>query len=150
MRFTNVRHILCASDLTARSILALKRAAYLAKQAGARLTLLHVVPWEQEERVTRMRANRAYAQLLSHADRALDATTSFEVMIRVGNAREMIAKVSRELDVDLIVVAPPASRRMESIVGTTAERLVRSAKRPVLIAQLDTQDGYRDVAVAAE
>jgi len=150
MRFTNVRHILCTSDLTARSIAALKRAAYLAKRVGARLTLLHVVPREQEERVTRMRANRAYAQLLAHADRAIDPSTSFEVMIRVGNAREVIARMSRELDADLVVIAPPKSRRLQSIVGTTAERLVRSARRPVLIAQLDIQGGYRDVAVAAD
>jgi nucleotide-binding universal stress UspA family protein len=71
-------------------------------------------------------------------------------MIRVGNAREVIAKMSRELDVDLVVIAPPKSRRLQSIVGTTAERLVRSARRPVLIAQLDVQGGYRDVAVAAD
>jgi universal stress protein E len=150
MRFTNVQHILCASDLTQRSVVALRRAAALAKRIGARLTLLHVVPWEQEERMTRMRANRAYAQLLSHADRAIDPATSFEVVIRIGNAREMIAKASRELDVDLVVVAPPKSRRLESIIGTTAERLVRNARRPVLIAQQDVLDDYRDVVVAAD
>lgn len=150
MQFTNVRHILCASDLTARSITALKRAAYLAKRTGARLTLLHVVLWGREERVTRMRANRAYAQLLSHADRALDPTTSFEVMIRIGEVRDTIAKTARELNADLVVVAPPKSRRFDSIIGTTAERLVRGAQRPVLIAQLESQEGYREVAVAAD
>jgi nucleotide-binding universal stress UspA family protein len=97
-----------------------------------------------------MRANRAYAQLLSKVDRTLGSATSVEVIVRRGKAREIIAATANELDADLIVLAAPKSRRLDSIVGTTAERLVRSAKRPVLVVRREVRGGYRNVAIAAD
>lgn len=151
MPFTRgLQRILCATDLSARSTAALRRAGSLARQTGARLTLLHVVDARQPERVARMRANRAYAELLSQADRAFGSAAGFiDVVVRRGNVLEIIATSAREWDADLIVVAAPKSRRLESIVGTTAERLVRTAKLPVLVVRREVQGGYRDVAIAA-
>ena len=60
------------------------------------------------------------------------------------------ASNAREWEADLIVVAAPKSRRLDAIVGTTAERLVRTAKRPVLVVRRDVQGGYRDVAIATD
>jgi universal stress protein E len=152
MPFTRgLQRILCATDLSARSTAALRRAGSLARQTGARLTLLHVVDARQPERVARMRANRAYIELLSQADRAFGSAAGFiDVVVRRGNVLEIIATSAREWDADLIVVAAPKSRRLESIVGTTAERLVRTAKRPVLVVRREVQGGYRDVAIAAD
>jgi nucleotide-binding universal stress UspA family protein len=146
-----VQRILCATDLSARSTAALRRAGSLARQTGARLTLLHVIDARQPERVARMRANRAYVELLSQADRAFGSAAGFiDVVVRRGNVLEIIAASVREWDADLIVVAAPKSRRLESIVGTTAERLVRTAKRPVLVVRREVQGGYRDVAIATD
>jgi CO dehydrogenase/acetyl-CoA synthase epsilon subunit len=50
----------------------------------------------------------------------------------------------------LIRSSPSGSRRLDSIVGTTAERLVRTAKRPVLVVSRDVQDRYGKVAIAAD
>ena len=47
--------IVCATDFTARSDLALSRAALLAQQTGARLTLVHAVDPRRSERVLRAR-----------------------------------------------------------------------------------------------
>ena len=117
-----------------------ERAASLARQTGARLTLLHVIDTRQPERVARMRANRAYVELLSQADRAFGSAAGFiDVVVRRGNILEIIATSAREWDADLIVVAAPKSRRLDSIVGTTAERLVRTAKRPVLVVRREVQ-----------
>jgi nucleotide-binding universal stress UspA family protein len=123
----------------------------LARQTGARLTLLHVIDPEQPERVVRMRANRAYVELLSQADRAFGSEAGFiDVVVRRGNVLEIITTSAREWDADLIVVAAPKSRRLDSIVGTTAERLVRTAKLPVLVVHREVHSGYRDVAIAAD
>jgi universal stress protein E len=147
----DVRRILCATDLTARSKAAWHRAVSLARQTGARLTVLHVVDSDQSERVARMRANRAYVELLSQADRVFGSAAGFiDVVVRRGSVRDVIAKTAHEWDADLIVVAAPKSRRLDSIVGTTAERLVRMSKRPVLVVRRDVQDGYGKVAIAAD
>lgn len=146
-----LQRILCASDLSVRSAETLRRAGLLARQTGARLTLLHVIDTRQPERVARMQANRAYVELLSQADRAFGSGAGFiDVVVRRGSVLEIIAASAREWDADLIVVAAPKSRRLESIVGTTAERLVRTAKRPVLVVRREVQGGYRDVAIAAD
>jgi universal stress protein E len=146
-----LQRILCATDLSARSTAAFRRAASLARQTGARLTLLHVIDAQQPERVARMRANRAYVELLSQADRAFGSAAGFiDVVVRRGNILEIVATSAREWDADLIVVAAPKSRRLDSIVGTTAERLVRMAKRPVLVVRREVQGGYRDVAIATD
>lgn len=145
-----LRHILCATDLTPRSTPAWQRAVALARQTRAKLTLLHVIDSRQPERVARMRANRAYAQLLSKVDRTFGSATSVDVVVRSGKAREIIATTASEWDADLIVLAAPRSRRLDSVVGTTAERLVRTAKRPVLVVRRDVRGSYRNVAIAAD
>ena len=147
----DMRRILFATDLTTRSKAAWLRAASLARQTGARLTVLHVIDSEQSERVARMRANRAYVELLSQADRVFGSAAGFiDVVVRRGRVRDVIAGTAQEWDADLIVVAAPKSRRLDSIVGTTAERLVRTAKRPVLVVRRDMQDSYGNVAIAAD
>lgn len=147
----NLRRILCATDLTVRSKAAWFRAVSLARQTGARLTLLHVIDSQESARVTRMRANRAYVQMLSQVDQAFaPAADLIDVVVRRGNARDVIASTAQECDADLIVVAAPKLRRLDSIVGTTAERLVRTAKRPVLVVRREMQNSYGKVAVAAD
>lgn len=146
-----LRRIVCATDLTVRSTAAWERAASLARRTGARLTLLHVIDPGQPERVARMRANRAYVELLSQADLAFGSAAGFiDVAVRRGNVRDIITRTADEWDADLIVLAAPKSRRLDSIVGTTAERLVRTAKRSVLVVRREMKGGYRQVAIAAD
>jgi nucleotide-binding universal stress UspA family protein len=142
--------LLCATDLSARSTAAWLRAASLARESGARLTLLHVID-PRPERLARRRANRAYVEMLSQADRAFGAAAGFiDVVVRCGGVRRTIATVADEINADLIVVAAPKTRRLDSIVGTTAERLVRTAERPVLVVRREMQDRYGSVAIAAD
>ena len=148
---SSLRRIVCATDLSARSTAAWLRAAALARQTGARLTLLHVIDPRLTERVARRRANRAYVEMLSQADQAFGASAGFiDVVVRRGRVRGTIARIADETAADLLVVAAPKVRRLDSIVGTTAERLVRTAKRPVLVVRREMQGSYRSVAIAAD
>jgi universal stress protein E len=147
----SLHRIVCATDLSARSTAAWLRAAALARQTGARLTLLHVIDPRLPARAARRRANRAYVEMLSQADRAIGATAGFiDVVVRRGRVRGTIARIADEVGADLLVVAAPKLRRFDSIVGTTAERLVRTAKRPVLVVRREMQGSYRSVAIAAD
>ena len=146
-----LQRIVCATDLTARSTAAVRRAGSLARQTGARLTLLHVINSRHAARVARMQVNRAYAELLSQVDRTFGSAAGFvDVIVRRGEPRDIIGKTAIESDADLVVVAAPQSRRLDSIVGTTAERLIRTAKRPVLVVHRDMQGVYQDVAIATD
>jgi nucleotide-binding universal stress UspA family protein len=144
-------HILCATDLSGRSNIALRRAGWLARNAGAELTVLHVVGRSAAaEHGTRGLA-RLHAAVLSQVELELGPQAAFtDTVLRKGGVLECIAGVAAERDADLIVVAAPRARRLESIVGTPAERLIRAAARPVLVARADTRGGYGQVAIAAD
>lgn len=147
----HARQILFATDLTERSIAAWHRAVLLARQTGAHLTLLHVVESNQPERIARMQTNRAYFELLSQAERAFaNEGIPVDIVVRRGGVRQIIARTAEELNADLIVVGAPRSRRLDSIVGTTAERLVRSARRAVLIVRREAADVYRNAVIATD
>jgi universal stress protein E len=143
--------IVCATDFTARSDLALRRAVQLAQQTGARLTLVHAIDPRRSERRARAQVNRAYVQLLSRVDQAFgSASTAIDVAVGAGGPLEVIARVATEANADLVVLAAPQRRRFDWIFGTTAERLLRAIKRPILVVHRDAQGSYRRVAMAVD
>lgn len=143
--------IVCATDLTARSDLALSRAALLAQQTGARLTLVHAVDPRRSERLVRAQVNRAYVQLLSKIDQAFGpAAAAIDVVVRAGGRLDVIVMVANDVNADLVVLAAPQRRRLDSIFGTTAERLLRAIKRPVLVVHRPAHGHYRNVAMAVD
>lgn len=141
------RQILCATDFAARSDLAVRRAVLLARQTGARLTLVHAVDARRSERQARAQVNRAYVQLLSKVDQE---STAIDVAVRVGGRLDVIVKVASEVNADLVVLAAPQRRRLDSLFGTTAERLLRAIGRPVLVVHRQAQESYRRVAMAVD
>lgn len=143
--------IVCATDLTARSDRALSRAALLAQQTGARLTLVHAVDARKSGRVLRAQVNRAYVQLLSKVDQTFgSAAAAIDIAVRPGKPLDVIAAVANEPGVDLIVLAAPQVRRSDSIFGTTAERLLRATRPPVLVVHRTADSSYRRVAMAVD
>lgn len=148
---TALGRIVCATDFTARSDLALSRAVLLARQIGARLTLVHAVDPRQSERQVRAQVNRAYVQLLSKVDQGFGSeSAAIDIDVRAGGPLDVIAKVASETNADLVVLAAPQRRRLDSIVGTTAERLLRAIGRPVLVVHREARDSYRRVAMAVD
>ena len=148
---TALGRIVCATDFTARSDLALSRAVLMARQTGARLTLVHAVDPRQSERQARAQVNRAYVQLLSKVDQGFGSeSAAIDIAVRSGGPLDVIAKVAGEANADLVVLAAPQRRRMDSIVGTTAERLLRAIGRPVLVVHREARDSYRRVAMAVD
>jgi nucleotide-binding universal stress UspA family protein len=144
--------IVVATDLQPRSDLALRRAIALANDVGARLTVVHAVPKMASKSKERTRKNSAFAQVLSAVDEAAVGRRSelVEIDVRVGKPLEAISAVARDINADLIVIAAPQARRLDSIVGTSAERLIRATQRPVLVVRRESHDVYRTAAVATD
>ena len=143
--------IVCATDLRVRSNFALNRAVQLARQTGARLTLVHAVDARRSAPRVRAQVNRAYVQLLSMVDRTFgSAAAATDIVVRAGGPLDVIVKVATEVDADLVVLAAPQRRRLDSIFGTTAERLLRAMQRPVLVVHRRTTFSYRRVSMAVD
>jgi nucleotide-binding universal stress UspA family protein len=145
------RAIVCATDLRVRSNFALNRAVQLARQTGSRLTLVHAIDARRSAPRVRAQVNRAYVQLLSMVDRNFAAAAAaIDIVVRAGGPLEVMAKVATEVDADLVVLAAPQPRRLDSLFGTTAERLLRAIQRPVLVVHRRTTFDYRRVAMAVD
>ncbi len=147
----SIRRMLCATDLTDRSEAALHRAVALARQTGARLTVVHATEDRTPGRVMRLQINRAYVQLLAKLEKSFNADLkAIDLVVRAGSARQIIVDTANEIDADLLVMAPPRPRRLDWIVGTTAERFTRATSRPLLVVHRPVEDSYRKVAVATD
>jgi universal stress protein E len=150
------RRILCATDLGFRSDRAVERAALLAKQMNADVLFVHVVSDRQPERVLQLKANRARVRLMVQVDKLVadkflpPAPDSASVEIHIGKPLQVISEIAKEWNADLIVLAAPVSRRYERLLGTTAERIIRSVACPVLIVNREPLAAYSHVAVATD
>ncbi|MDH3453913.1 MAG: universal stress protein [Desulfuromonadales bacterium] len=138
-----INDILFATDLSTASLPAAEYALTLAKLAGANLHVLHVIN-ELDEHQRVMIPSEAFKvlektielQAVTELDRfcrerAADlATTTYAV---VGTPFLMILETGEKVNADLIVMGTHGRNGVERvIVGSTAERVVRRSKIPVL------------------
>lgn len=143
--------IVCATDLRVRSNFAMNRAVQLARQTGARLTLVHAVDARRSAPRVSAQVNRAYVELLSKVDGTSgSASARIDVAVRAGGPLDIIVNVATEVDADLVVLAAPQRQRLDSVFGATAERLLRVIKRPILVVHRRTTFSYRRVAMAVD
>lgn len=142
--------VLCATDLRPRSERALSRAHAIARGLGAQLLLLHVVDRAESARAIRRRGARARFMLDAHARKLARVGNGAKILVRTGRPHEAIADVAIEWDADLIVLGPYRRRFGDSFRGTTAERIIRRAERPVLVVNRESAGPYEHVLLAAD
>ena len=143
--------VLCATDFGAGSDAALSRAREIARALGAQVFLLHVVDVASSGRATGRR--RAGAQLTIDALSRKFAWQGSDVQSSVRASRRphrAIADVAIEWDADLIILGPYRPRLGDSFRGTTAERVIRRADRPVLVVNREAAGPYEDVLLASD
>ncbi len=141
------KHILIAHDLSHQADVALRRAAQLANQHNARLTLLHVVetPHSASE----------LSNLRNSAQEILGRLASFnqcEAVVRLeqGKPNEIILKLLSSEDVDLLVLGAHHKTRPELFTGTNLDRLARLSTVPVLLAVNEDGSPYERGVVAID
>ena len=142
------RQILVATDLTRVSRAALERADTLAREERAHLHILHVVrdptrePWVMEAPGTD--SERLRAEACGKGHRALVAATrrlgrdarATTLVARVGDAADEIFTYARLHAIDLIVIGTHGRGRLAAtLLGSVADKVVRSATCPVMIVR---------------
>lgn len=142
----NPKKILVPIDFSPMSKKAFQYAARFAKQFGCEIVLLHVV-----EPVTAVAGtpvavdifaepeedrNEAKAELACLAASSHTSPNFFTSAVRAGHAPNEITKAAKELDVDLIMIASHGYTSWRHVcIGSTAERVVRTAPCPVLVVR---------------
>ncbi len=146
------RNILCATDFSVHARIAVERAVDLARQFGARLTLLHVIDDFPEVRSNEVippedvdpAAFRKEQALRCLADLAREAgceDARQEVRFTPLSARHEITRFAEEKGFDLIVLASHGKHGIGRILGSTAAGVVQVAPCDVLAVR--AEDGER-------
>jgi len=147
-----IRNILVAVDRTGPAPVALQRAALLAQTHDATVTLLHVMEGSAGANLPAGQLVRAEEQLAADF-RAVAVDPQKEVSVRVehGNPAARIVAVADDTDADLIVMG--ANRRrtlLARFLGSTTDRVVRTAMQPVLVVKAPPRGPYRRVLCATD
>lgn len=134
----NYHLILTAVDFSDPSLAALRQAAAIAHQHGARLIVMHVVdttimPSYAQIQVADSLDQRALDELNDCIDSAKLPITA-EPEVALGAIHEEIVAASQAHEADLIVVAASGHGAVANLLlGSTADRVVRSSRVPVWV-----------------
>jgi nucleotide-binding universal stress UspA family protein len=143
--------VLCATDLGVGSDAALSRAREIARSLGGQLHLLHVVDVSGTARAIGRRRARAHLSIEALSRRIASSGNAVQGSVRASRRpHKAIADVAVEWDADLIVLGAYRRRLGDSFRGTTAERVIRRAGRPVLVVNRDVAGPYEHVLLASD
>ena len=135
-----LQRILVPLDFSRDAMQALGLASYLAQKFHAAVHLVHVrsvdEPGGLSEAGNVMRECAETFSFLQSRISSAPALTPEACHVRTGPPYQEICDLARELDADLIVLATRGHAGLKRVVlGSTAERVVRFASCPVLVAR---------------
>lgn len=142
-----VKSILIPIDFSDCSQFALRYAVNLAKDVEASLILVHVAssllaPPEMQfvhidlKKFRNEVQKHASSKLSALAQKEIPATIPASSIVRHGSPWEEITRLAKERKADLIVIGTHGySRLKHMLLGSTAEKVVRSAGCPVLVVR---------------
>jgi nucleotide-binding universal stress UspA family protein len=144
--------LLAATDLSSRSDRALRRAGLLAAACGADLVLMHAVDDDQPRSLIEAESREAL-RLLRDQMTALPELHALNARpaIEEGDPFDAILRAAEAHAADLILLGEHRRRLLRDIfVGTTLERVMRHAARPVLMVNAAPAGAYRQVLAATD
>lgn len=140
-----VNRVLVPIDFSKTSVAALRYAIPLTQQFGATLDLVHVIeptPFlsDMDNMPLAMSdaevAQRVAAELSSLARREVPSGVQVNSVVRHGKPYQEIAEAAKERHADLVVIATHGRTGLQhTLLGSTAERVVRLAPCPVLVVR---------------
>lgn len=143
-----MKRIMIATDLSARSDRALQRAIALAHEFEAALHIVHVVDDSLPPSILSRHedaASEALREQIAAIPQAKDVRWSTRII--VGQDYSDIVCFGEEHQVDLVVLGIHRHSTREMFRGTTAERIVRFGRFPVLVVRDPVNGPYRRVVV---
>ena len=150
---STIRNVLAASDFSEQSQVAIRRAALICQEHGAKLELLHVIealpspepiPPDQLKEETKR-------QLQAESGVAVSLGVDCDCQVETGENVVSIMQSAQKMTADLIVVGAHGHHSLrDNFLGTTAEKLVRKAASAVLVVKQPSQSAYRRVLVPTD
>lgn len=152
---TTPRHLLFATDLSARCDRARDRAMALAGAWKARLTVVHALdvldaPNDQPSRPV-LAGAAGRAEELLRADFADVAGLDIEFEVGTGRPGEVVLDIAAAKGCDLVVTGIAGNDPMgQSLLGSAIAIIARAATMPVLVVKKRPREPYRRITVASD
>lgn len=148
------RSLLAPLDLTPGSDRILGRVALLPLADDARVTILHVVPGSlppRERREAERYATKLLATEAHHLRQSLPRKASIRTLVRRGAPAGEIAACAAHTKSELVVMGRGGGRALrDAFLGSTAERVIRQSRLPVLVVRLPARTPYARPALALD
>jgi len=154
--------ILAATDFSAPSRHAADRAARLAHETGAQMTLMHAVSNRAVDELRRWLGvgHRAEQHLLTETGQNLQQLAdelaaarqvTVQTHLATGPVLDVISQHAEAINAGLLVIGARGAGFLRRLaLGTTSERLLRRATRPLLVVRQTPHEPYRCVLVALD
>jgi len=142
-----ITHVLHPTDFSEGSKAAFEYAKTLAKQNGAKMTLLYVVDQSSVSHgwyVPHISLEELYKDMEASAKKQLEHCCYEELrdfkdvghVVLKGAPDEEIVKYAHDKNVDLIVMGTFSKSGMDFVFGSTTEKVLRKAECPVLCVKI--------------
>ena len=146
-----MKKIVMASDLSARCDNALKRAALLAAEHDAALTVLYVASDDLPSNVREQLVRAAEIALREQIERVCGHTKAgIHALVQSGRDWATILEIAELGGFDLIVLGTHRMNRVGYLLGSTVERLIAHVNVPVLVVPQPPEQAYRRPIVAVD
>lgn len=136
------------------------RALQLARQHAARLIFVHAVedrppggdlPVSLDVSALHAMVERNAADRIRQLTDNPGSEAAVEIVVEIGKPYQVIDEIVQREGADLIVIGPGKAKNMrEKVFGSTADRVVRTARQPILVVRSSVANPYRHIAVAAD
>lgn len=160
---THLYHLMAATDLSAPARHAAERAALVAKETGASLDIVHVATLAPLEKLRRLVADIP-PELEQHMlDEAREDLGKLAATLQQSHgicaaghvvSGPLLSELAGQADAiaaDLIILgARGASFMRHLLLGSTAERMVKKASRPMLVVKQAAHERYRTLLVPVD
>lgn len=148
------RSLLVPVDLAPGTERVVERVALLPLAEGARLALMHVVPLRlppDARRRAEADARKALGKVAKELAGSLHESVVIEQIVESGASAAEIARVAKSLKAELVVMGRGGGRAFrDAFLGSTAERVIRQARRPVLVVRAQARSPYRRPLLALD
>lgn len=156
-----MKTILAAIGQTKKHDVVLSRAIQLATLHSARIVLLHVIesdPSAEFIGVSARKKSDLRESLQSQASAKLKEllvdsgrVRRSDVRIEFGAPHELITRVASDISADLIVIGAHQRQSLSAkILGSTADRVLRTSPVPILVVKRQSIKPYKKVVVAID
>lgn len=159
-----IDRILIATDFSERSARAEFRAAILCRELGCRAAELCTVKEaglpDALARITNTAEPVAKMSITDQTMRELDLRSAqiekdygvrCTTNVRFGHPAQELVSKAEEMDADLIVLGAHGCNFLSKMfLGSTADKMIRMAKRPLLVVKNEPEQAYRQVLVPVD